>query len=517
MWALAPTACDVIPRMPRHRWAGLIATLALAATSCTTPDTTAIDRLHECTIDEGPAGAYCGTLDVFEDRVARQGRRVPLKIVVAPALRRDPAPDPLFVLAGGPGQPAASMAGDFLPAFRRFRTDRDVVFVDQRGTGASNRLGCDPSLEELDEVAVDDDRTLARYRACLAALDADPRLYTTPIAMDDLDDVRAFLGYDRINLWGGSYGTRAALVYLRRHEAHVRSLILDGVAPPDMLLPLHTARDAQRAFDRLLADCAADAGCGTSFPTLQTDAAALFARLEREPPVVTAVHPRTGKPFEQPLTRRDVALVVFRALYSPEVTSLLPRVLTQAAAGRYDGLLALAFQGAPEGDARDMALGMHLSIVCAEDILRITAEAKAEAAASGFLGAAMFEAQYAACDFWPVGPVPDDYYAPVTSGHPVLIFSGADDPVTPPVWGERVAAQLANARHIVVPGAGHSTLTRGCVPTLIQTFLTEASAASLDPSCLQTLGRPPFFVTPTGPAMTPPARPATGSTPAPRP
>lgn len=492
-----------------HRVVQVAATiLAMQVASCARPDSTAIDRLHECSLDEGPAGSYCGTFEVPEDRVSKRGRRVPLKIVVAPALRRDPAPDPLFVLAGGPGQAAASMAGDLLPMFRRFRTDRDLVFVDQRGTGESNRLGCDPSLEELDEVAVDDDRTLARYRACLAALDADPRLYTTPIAMDDLDDVRAFLGYDQINLWGGSYGTRAGLVYLRQHEAHVRSLIIAGVAPPDMSLPLHTARDAQRAFDRMLADCAADAACQTSFPTLPADAAALFSRLERDRPVVKAVHPRTGKPVELPLTRRDVALVVFRALYGPEVASLLPRVLTEAAAGRYEGLLALAFQGAPEGDARDMALGMHLSVVCAEDIPRITPEAKAEAAAAGFLGAAMFDVQYAACEFWPVGPIPDSYYAPVVSGRPVLVLSGADDPVTPPVWGERVAGQLGNARHIVVPGAGHG-VAHGCVPMLMSRFLSEASVANLDPTCLEALARPPFFVTPTGPAMTPStARPA---------
>lgn len=491
--------------------------VVLLTASCARPDTTAIDRLHECTIDEGPAGAYCGTLDVPEDRASGQGRRIPLKIVVAPALRRDPAPDPLFVLAGGPGQAAASMAGDLLPAFRRFRTDRDLVFVDQRGTGASNRLGCDPSLEEIDDVAVDDDRTLARYRDCLATLDADTRLYTTPIAVDDLDDVRAFLGYDRINLWGGSYGTRAALVYLRRHEAHTRSLIIDGVAPPDMFLPLHTARDAQRAFDRMLSDCVAEAACQTSFPRLKADAEALFTRLERERPLVKSVHPRTGKPVEVPLSRRDVALVVFRALYSPEVASLLPRVLTEAAAGRYEGLLALAFQGAPEGDARDMALGMHLSIVCAEDIPRITPEMKAEAANAGFLGAAMFDAQYGACEFWPVGALPESYYAPVTSDRPVLVLSGSDDPVTPPVWGDRVAGRLRNAKHIIVPGAGHNTLTRGCVPTLMQTFLTEASVAALDPSCLQALGRPPFFVTPTGPATAERAGPAAGPASTPRP
>jgi len=487
--------------MPSRVPVVLLACAALAAASCTTePATSAIDRLHECAIEEGPSGAYCGTLAVPENRATGEGRQIALKIVVAPALRRDAAPDPLFILEGGPGAGAATLAGSRLGMFRRFRTDRDLVFVDQRGTGDSNRLGCDPTAEELDEVATNDERSLARIRACLAALDADPRLYTTPIAMDDLDDVRRFLGYDRINLWGGSYGTRAALVYLRQHEARVRSVVLDGVAPQDMRLPLHTARDAQRALDRLLADCAADAACAAAFPTLAADTQALFARLAAGATIVTGVHPRTGRPISLPLTRRDAALVVFRALYIPEVASLLPRVLSEASAGNYQGLLALAFMSAPEGDKRDMAIGMHLSVVCAEDIPRITPADRVDADAGGFLGAAMFDAQYAACAFWPKGEVPDSYYAPIASAKPVLILSGADDPVTPPTWGDHVAPHLPNSKHIVVPGAGHITLTRGCVPSIVERFLRDARVDGLDATCTDALTRPPFFVTPTGPA-----------------
>jgi len=495
--------------MSSRFWAVL---LALAAASCAPqPPSSAIDRLHECAIEEGPTGAYCGTFTVPENRATGQGRQIALKIVVAPALRRDAVPDPLFVLEGGPGAGAATLAGARLGMFRRFRTDRDLVFVDQRGTGESNRLGCDPTPDEMDEVVTDDDRSIARLRACLAGLDADPRLYTTSIAMDDLDDVRRFLGYDRINLWGGSYGTRAALVYLRQHEAQVRSVVIDGVAPQDMRLPLHTARDAQRALDRLISDCAAEAACAAAFPTLAADTRALFARLEAERPTVKGVHPRTGLPLELPLTRRDVALVVFRALYVPEVASLLPRLLTDAAAGNYQGLLALAFSSAPEGDKRDMAIGMHLSVVCAEDIPRITPADRVTADAGGFLGAAMFDAQYAACSFWPKGEVPESYYAPISSDKPVLILSGADDPVTPPTWGDHVAPHLTNSRHIVVPGAGHITLSRGCVPTIVEAFLKTASVDGLDPACTGILARPPFFVTPTGPGAPPAAKPVTAA------
>jgi pimeloyl-ACP methyl ester carboxylesterase len=204
----------------------------------------------------------------------------------------------------------------------------------------------------------------------------------------------------------------------------------------------------------------------------------------------------------------------FRALYVPEVASLLPRVLTDASAGNYQGLLALAFASAPEGDKRDMAIGMHLSVVCAEDIPRITPADRVAADAGGFLGAAMFDAQYSACSFWPRGDVPESFYAPIVSARPVLILSGADDPVTPPTWGEHVAPHLTNAKHIVVPGAGHITLTRGCVPAIVEGFLRAASVAGLDPACTGALTRPPFFLTPTGPAAPPATKPAAAAPPA---
>ena len=158
---------------------------------------------------------------------------------------------------------------------------RDIVLVDQRGTGKSNPLNCRSSGESLRELTESDDASLERLKQCLATLPGDPRLYTTTIAMDDQDDVRAFLGYDKVNLYGGSYGTRAALVYLRRHPEHVRSMVLDGVAPTDMSLPVFAARDAQRSLDKLLADCERDAACRAAYPGLGERVRALFARLER--------------------------------------------------------------------------------------------------------------------------------------------------------------------------------------------------------------------------------------------
>ena len=456
----------------------------------------AIDRLHPCQIAEGPPDAYCGRYTVYEDRSRREGRSISLKIVVAPALRRDAKPDPLFVFEGGPGGGAATLALYRVPLFRRFQTDRDIVLVDQRGTGDSNPLDCTSEESDAEDLTAIDKDPTDRFRHCLETLKADPRLYTTSVAMDDIDEVRRFLGYDAINLWGGSYGSRAALVYLKRHEDSVRSVTLDGVAPPDMRLPLFMARDGQRALDRLLDDCANDSACARQYPNLGATVKALWDRLA-ERPRIDIVHPRTGARLTITASQRLVASILFQSLYSPEVAALVPRVLTDAGEGRFQGLMALAFsQELPKGG---MSEGMFLSVVCAEDMPRITAADIARESSRRFIGTAMFDTRMKPCEFWPAGSVTADYYEPVVSARPVLIFSGADDPVTPPIWGEQVAARLPHARHVVVPGAGHITLTRGCVPQIMARFLERASVDGLETGCVAAVRRPPFFSSYTGP------------------
>jgi len=276
-------------------------------------------------------------------------------------------------LGGG----AATLAPYRIPMFRRFQTDRDIVLIDQRGTGDSNPLDCSSAdASQDDDLQSLEDYPVRRFRECLDTLDADPRLYTTAIAMDDVDDVRRYLGYEAINLWGGSYGTRAALVYLKRHESAVRSAVLDGVAPPDMRLPLYAARDSQRALDRLLDDCAGDAVCARAFPDLRGTVATLWAQLA-DRPRVAFTHPRTGERREVTLSPRLISIVIFQSLYSPDVASLLPRLLTDAAGGNVHGLLALAFnRDLPKGAMSD---GLFLSVVCAEDLPRIADPSRLQA------------------------------------------------------------------------------------------------------------------------------------------
>lgn len=486
-----------VRRAAGARQAALVLAAALASGCALAPASSAVDRLAPCAVDDGPVDAYCGTLRVFEDRAAGSGRTIDLSIVVLPALGARPEPDPVFFLAGGPGQAAARMAEAAGGLFARVQASRDIVLVDQRGTGRSNGLECESDDDSLAALVEPDAAVLARLRTCLDGYDADPRLYTTSVAMDDLDDVRAFLGYERVNLYGGSYGTRAALVYLRQHPSRVRSVILDGVAPPDMRLPLFFARDGQRALDLLLADCAADEGCAARYPDLAARVRGLVERLERAPVEARLVHPRTGVAETIRVDARLIANLVFGALYSPLASSIVPELLARAEAGDYQGLLALGMLSEP-GDGR-ISVGMQLSVVCAEDAPRVQPGDLESAAAGTVFAGRLLTAQLEACAFWPRGEVPAGYYAPVVSDAPTLLLSGALDPVTPPSWGDQVAAHLSRSRHIVMPNTGHGVIATGCGQRLVEAFIEQGAVEGLDDGCVGRQTRPPFVLSPAGP------------------
>jgi pimeloyl-ACP methyl ester carboxylesterase len=470
--------------------------LGLALTACGQRPSSTFERLHLCTGDEGPADAYCGSLSVFEDRQARTGRRLSLAIVVLPASSDEYRPDPLIFLAGGPGQGAASIASLVHTAFSRAQQHRDIVLVDQRGTGHSNPLNCREDEESLGNALAEDDRVLDRLRQCLRGYQADVRQYTTPVAMDDLDDVRAYLGYSRVNLYGGSYGTRAALVYLRQHPEHVRSIVLDGVAPTDMQLPLFASRDASRALDKLLGDCERERRCHDAYPSLRGDVMSLLARLDRAPARVTLTHPRTGRPEPVTVTARMVANATLAALYSPTTAAMIPLLLARAARDDYQGLLALAFA---DDQSDNISVGMQLSVLCSEDAPHIAPDDIERATSTTTFGRHLLAGQLDACSVWPKGTLPANYAQPVESDVPALVLSGDLDPVTPPSWGEAVARHLRNGRHFVASGTGHGVATTACGARVIADFLEHGTADGLDTRCLSDPARPPFFLTPSGP------------------
>lgn len=439
--------------------------------------------------------ARCGTLEVPEDHARPEGRKLRLRLAVVDAERTEAAPDPLVLLAGGPGQAALEAYPPLLSAFRRVGRDRDLVLVDQRGTGGSGRLTC-PELDDPGALDRTEPLELELIAACAAALSAGADLtrYGTEAFARDLDLVRAALGYQRLNLFGASYGTRAAQVYARLFPARVRTLVLDGVAPMAMAIGEAFGEDADRALDLALARCQADATCRGGSPPPRAELEALLAALERRPARLTVRDPLSGAPVSLVLRAETLRGIVFRALYSPETTALLPALLQEARAGDLGPLAALGLLG-----IRDVTGGVNrpllLSVVCAEDVPFYGAAP----VRAGLLGTGLAEGFQKACARWPRAPVDRAFHEPLRSEVPALLLSGQGDPVTPPRWAERAAAGLPSARHLVLAGAAHGTAYRGCLPRLLAQFLASGNARDLDASCLERIRPPPFFPDLAGP------------------
>lgn len=467
---------------------------ALAACSQAPDAPRSAIALADCRLPGVDIAARCGVKEVWEDRDAKSGRRIGLHVAVVPARVRSKEPDPIVILAGGPGQGAISLAPQVMPLFTRLNDTRDVVFIDQRGTGKSHPLNCEDEAQPLQTLFEDTlpERLVTR---CLAQLDADPRQYVTHVAVGDLDEVRAGLGYEKLNLWGGSYGTRVALEYARRHGAHVRAMVLDGVAPATMKLPLSFATDGDTALKSLIEACETEALCKRTYPDLRVLISSLRAQLARRPSRATIVDPRTGDRADIQVSESVFLSGLFRPLYVAELASLLPFGISAAASGDFNPLLAQNLELADD-IAENLSIGMHLSVVCAEDVPRIT-QADLQAAGQSFFGRALVDDFLRACGTWPRGKVPDDFYAPVKSPVATLILSGGIDPATPPRHGEEVAATLPNARHFVAPHLGHGVSLHGCAPRLVETFIRAGTAAALDGKCLQRIPRP-LFVMPLG-------------------
>lgn len=449
------------------------------------------------------AESLCGNIPVYEDRAAASGRKINLNVMVIPATGERREPDPIFFLAGGPGQAATEVGPMLFGRLDNLVKHRDIVLVDQRGTGKSNSLACDMGddpfanatspLDKVESVQMD------KLKTCLGKLDANPALYTTPIAMDDLDEVRRTLGYEKINLYGISYGTRAALVYLRRHGDTVRSVILDSVAPLTMTIPARVAVDAQHAFDRLLADCAADTSCHTAFPELGEHFENLLATLRQNPARVTIKQPRTGENIDVLIEARTVTRLIRGILYDRTLSSLLPLALHEAWMGNFQPLVTLSYS--ITGEDAGMSIGMMASVLCSEDMRR-----SYSADSTHDFDNALYHSLKPICDFWPRGDIPADYFQPVKSDVPVLLASGKLDPITPPEYAIDAAKTLSNSAEVIVPGVGHGATFHGCMPEVMEKFLDTLAPGKLDTTCVGSLRRPPFFTSFAGTA--PPAESA---------
>lgn len=440
--------------------------------------------------------AQCGWLEVAENPQEPDGRHIRIHVARVPASGRVTEPDPLVFFAGGPGQAATETWPMIAGALRKINESRDILLVDQRGTGQSNPLKC-PRVELEDALLADWDELAEQTRDCLASLDADPRFYTTTIAMHDIDAARRALGYERLNLYGGSYGTRAAQVYYRLFPDQVRTIVLDGVVPQTLGLGTEHAIKLDQAVYRVLDACEADAACAERFPDGAGRLRELLDRVVEDPPEVTIDHPTTGRPLTFSVEREVLASALRFLSYSPETQAMLPMLIHEAATQQRFERLASQMMITATGLQQTIAQGMEMSVMCAEDYPLFPAAIEPN---DTLLGTLMNEVVRVQCGVWPAGPVPDDFHQPVGGDVPVLLLSGENDPVTPPEYGDRVAAHFAQATHLVAPGQAHIVATRGCMGDLVATFVIDGHAGNLDTGCMARMQRSPFFESLTGPA-----------------
>jgi pimeloyl-ACP methyl ester carboxylesterase len=431
------------------------------------------------------SGAECGTLAVAENPQQPDGETIHLTILRLPAIHPAPRTDPLFIIVGGPGQSAVELAEQVFHTFEETRKYRDIIFVDQRGTGSSHPLACEGLVALGSNLTYTEKKaaTHIELRACAEQLGERYQFYTTPYAVEDLEKIRQALGYPTINIWSVSYGTRVALEYMRRYPHAVRTAVLDGVAPVAIALPWSAERDALAALQQVNQQCLENEECWMRYGDLLEQARAVSTRLQQESVSLTIKHPSTGLPYDLQVTHELFASAVRLALYSRDLTRLLPLAIQQSFAGDYQLLAALVALAEQRSGLGDISLGMHYSVLCNEDFPQY--QTQNAQASEQFLLLSAVQTTREACEIWPRHPLVADYFTAVESAVPTLLLSGARDPVTPPVWGEQVLTGLSNAKHAVAPGGHHSITFDGCTSRLIAQFIHTGDIDALDTRCVE--------------------------------
>ncbi|MCV2358501.1 alpha/beta hydrolase [Paucibacter sp. TC2R-5] len=478
---------------------GLALSLAFAGKPAAAASAPGKSITSPCRIEGMPNELQCGSIQRPLNPADPAGTQISIHFLVVPAMARNKQPDPVLMLAGGPGQSAIAVAPMVMSRLARLNNRRDIVFIDQRGTGKSAPLQCADERELPFEQALDASAQLKRLETCrqdLAKLaHGDLRFYSTTIAMQDFEAVRVALGAAQWNLIGGSYGTRAGLEYLRLFPAQVRRTVLDGVAPPDMVLPASFSTDGQAALDASLRACEKEPACAQQFPQLRQQWAGLLHSMPRQ---LSVKHPLTGQDERFTLSRDMLLRSVRLPLYAPALASALPAAIHAAGEGRFESLMGLSGALASSKSSR-LAMGMHFSVVCAEDVPRLDKAGDPPGADFG-RGDAQLYTQV--CKDWPRAQIADEFFSMPPATSPVLLLSGGADPATPPRHGDRAAKALAAAnpklvQHIVVPEAGHGVMGVGCMRELLFRFIdakTDALALPQDAACASKIPRPGAFL-----------------------
>lgn len=459
-------------------------------------------ELSDCRINAGPGtpgiAARCGHLTRPLDPAAPDSEPIELRVAVVPALSLEPAPDAFVPIAGGPGGSSIKFYAAWASAFERVRMDRDILLVDQRGTGGSAPMSCDVD-EDIVEGAYTREATLRATRDCLASLPYDPRYFTTSVAVTDLEALRVALGYETLDLYGSSYGTRVAQHFARRYPDSTRAVIIDGVTPPQVPLGPEIATESQRALDSVFERCSKDPDCSASFPDIRGDFQRVSELLAAGPLEIDIPDPLTGAPEIVRFGQPHLAAAIRLLLYDARSIALIPLFVHEAANGNLVPLAA-GFQLTTRTLSDALSIGMHNAVICTEDMPFVDQASVDQAAIdASYLGPEQLDALTTICSIWPRGVLDDDLREPLSTHKPVLLLSGDADPITPPRYAELAASALSNAWLLTGRNQGHGLGPVGCTPRIIGSFIDAAKLDDGVADCLADSFAMPFFLDFTGP------------------
>jgi len=446
-------------------------------------------KTSACYLDGLDEQLQCGKISVLENPKLTDGKRIDIHFAILPAIKNTHPGEALLAIAGGPGQSAIENAAGFNRMLSKVRQQRDILLIDQRGTGQSNILSCDDDTTELLSMNDDDIDVIAMTEKCLADIDADITQYGSNSALKDFEAVRKFLGYQKLHLYGISYGTRMAQLYMRHYPEALLTVTLDGVVPMQQSV-VAIGSSIERGLNVLWRDCKSTPACQQQFPELADEFNKVDMLLAKAPISQQVRDPLTDELSDFLLTRGKFSGAIRMAMYMPNIRALIPHAINQAAQGNYQPILGIYTLTA---DSTGIAIGMHASVVCGEDIHRITSQMRKDAKDS-YISGNMLEGLEKTCQAWPMPSESENFSEPIHSDIPTLLLSGELDPATPPNWGALAQEKLTHSKHFIAPYATHGVAGQSCGNDLVAQLVEQGSVKDINGECLQKDVRRSFYL-----------------------
>lgn len=482
--------------------------LLFAPTPAAAQGETSVPRFEPgpCPVQFAGYDVQCGDLIVSLRHEDPSGPTIRLALAIFHSTGDNPEPDPVIQLSGGPGAHTLdAFSGGLGPYFNALLDQRDVILFDQRGMGYS-----EPALECAEVLAFSPDSdtfgpnifassfTLEAAEACYHRLTADGidvTAFNTVESAGDVAAICAALGYDAVNLYSGSYGTTLAMAVMRHHPANIRSVVLEGVTPPQIDLMASFAPAFEQSIGRVFAACAADTDCSSMFPNVEAMFYEVLERLSANPVTVEVAHPITGRMVTVTINDNDFIICMQQVLYSQDMIALVPLLI---AGVHMDPIACLAPMVQWLLVSGGSSQGAHIAMRCADDVSTTTPDIWRESVAGvhpalqGYFSSEI-DRWYAVCDAWGI-PEPDPVEnTPVESDIPTLVMTGEFDPVTPPEWEPLAAETLPNSYVYIFPASGHGVYASPCMVSVVTSFVTDPDQEP-DASCVATMQTVDFIL-----------------------